>query len=151
MALTEESIAVPPWEVPPKLPEGLAKPTEGKAKGKVHPKQVPEWVASSRMLLLGYYGITNCKVEGCTNLGRAWSKGDQKEYHCDDHCQLLKEKRHKQSAINQAKWQAKACGMQVGAHKSWHLLQQKEAAAAKSATKTKEDDSIDKPTCRKQP
>ena len=63
----EESKEVPLWVVPPKLLSTLERPTKGKAKGKMHPQQVLEWVASSKVLLLGHYGITNCRMEGCCN------------------------------------------------------------------------------------
>ena len=99
VALVEESIEVPPWVVPPKLLTGVEKPNEGKAKGKTHPQQVPEWVANSKVCLLGHYGITNCRVEGCCNPGCTWSKGmAQIKYYCNNHCKLLKKKHQEQSA-----------------------------------------------------
>ena len=99
VAPIKESKEIPPWVVPPKLPSTLEGPTEEKAKGKTHLQQVPEWVASSKALLLGHYGVTDCRVEGCCNLGCAWSKGkDLKEYYCNNHRQLLKQKHREQSA-----------------------------------------------------
>ena len=103
-----ESTEVPPWVVPLKLPRTLDAPTKGKVKGKVkgkmHLEQVMEWVASSKALLLGHYGVTDCRVEGCCNPGHAWSKGkDWMEYYCDNHRQLIKKKHREQSARHRAK------------------------------------------------
>ena len=100
----EEYVVTPPWEAPPKLPSGVDWPTEGKAKGKTHPQQVPQWVTKSRALLSRPYGVMDCREKGCTNPGRAWSKGPyQMEYYCDVHRLLLQKKWREQSKLNRAK------------------------------------------------
>ena len=107
----------------PKLPSTLEDPTKGKAKGKMHLQQVPEWVASNKACLLGHYEVTNCRVEGCCNPGHAWSKGKEWiEYYCDEHQQLLKQKHWEQSAWCREKRQKEAQGTRGGGIcKSPHL------------------------------
>ena len=148
----EVYVEVPPWEAPPKLLAGLDWPTEGKAKGKTHPQHIPEWVTNSRVLLSGPYGVTDCKEEGCTNPGRAWSKGMLwKEYYCDVHHLLLWKKHWEQSKLNRAKQWKKAHKMREGACKSQHLKQQQEEAKAETDTKSEEEDLITAPICHMQP
>ena len=84
-------------------------------------------------------------------MGRAWSKGVQTEYYCDEHHQLLNQKRCAQCTINQAKWWVDAGGPRVGTCKSWCIWQKKAGAMVDSLTESKEDDSTVKLACRKQP
>ena len=47
----------------------------------------------------GHYRVINCKVEGCHNPRRAWSKGlNRFKYHCNEHQLEKKEKCREQNA-----------------------------------------------------